>query len=51
MLQKELGNDPWGHPYLYKYPGEHGEDPDVMSYGADGKPGGTGNDADIVSWK
>ena len=51
LLEKELGNDPWGHPYVYKYPGDHGDDPDVMSYGADGKPGGAGNDADIVSWK
>jgi general secretion pathway protein G len=51
ILQKELGNDPWGNPYVYKYPGDHGDDPDVLSYGADGKPGGTGNDADIVSWK
>ncbi len=51
VLEKELGNDPWGHPYVYKYPGEHGDDPDVLSYGADGKPGGAGNDADIVSWK
>jgi len=51
LLQKDLGNDPWGNPYVYKYPGEHGDDPDVICYGADGKPGGTGNDADIVSWK
>lgn len=51
LLDKELGNDPWGHPYVYKYPGDHGDEPDVLSYGADGKAGGTGNDADIVSWK
>jgi general secretion pathway protein G len=50
-LQKEISNDPWGHPYTYKYPGEHGDDPDLISYGADGQPGGDGNNADIVSWK
>lgn len=51
ILNKELGNDPWGNPYVYKYPGDHGDEPDIMSYGADGRPGGTGSDADIVSWK
>lgn len=50
-LEKDLGNDPWGHPYVYKYPGDHGDEPDVLSYGADGQPGGEGNNADIVSWK
>jgi general secretion pathway protein G len=42
-------NDPWGRPYLYRSPGEHGAY-DVMSYGADGQEGGTGTAADIVSW-
>src|SRR5579871_6088637 len=32
-LQKDIENDPWGHPYIYKYPGEHGDDPDILSYG------------------
>lgn len=50
-LQKEISNDPWGHPYIYRYPGEHGDDPDLISYGADGQQGGDGNNADIVSWK
>jgi general secretion pathway protein G len=44
-LQKEVPKDPW------KFPGDHGDEPDVVSYGLDGKPGGEGNDADIVSWK
>lgn len=44
-----LNKDPWGNPYQYQSPGSHGE-VDVYSYGADGKPGGTGNDADIGSW-
>jgi general secretion pathway protein G len=50
-LQKEVSNDPWQHPYLYHYPGEHGDEPDIISYGADGQPGGDGINADIVSWK
>jgi len=50
-LQKEIGNDPWGHPYVYHYPGEHGDEPDIISYGLDGQPGGEGFNADIVSWK
>jgi len=49
-LPKDVPMDPWGRPYEYKYPGEHGEDPDIISLGADGQPGGDGNNADIVSW-
>jgi general secretion pathway protein G len=48
---KEIDNDPWGHPYLYHFPGEHGDEPDLISYGADGQPGGDGINGDIVSWK
>jgi len=50
-LPKEIPLDPWGHPYVYKYPGEHGDEPDIICYGRDGQPGGDGLDADIVSWK
>jgi general secretion pathway protein G len=50
-LQKDVGNDPWGHPYTYHYPGEHGDEPDIVCFGADGQPGGDGMNADIVSWK
>lgn len=50
-LAKELPNDPWGHPFIYKFPGDHGDEPDVVSYGADGQPGGTDYNSDIVSWK
>lgn len=49
-LQKELPMDPWGNPYVYRCPGQHGEY-DILSYGRDGKEGGEGEDADIVSWK
>jgi general secretion pathway protein G len=45
----KLPKDPWGNPYQYLSPGLRGE-VDVFSLGADGQPGGTGNDADIGSW-
>jgi general secretion pathway protein G len=50
-LQKEIGTDPWQHPYIYHYPGDHGDGPDIVSYGADGQPNGDGINADVVSWK
>jgi general secretion pathway protein G len=50
-LAKDIPLDPWGRPYLYRYPGEHGDEPDIISYGADGQPGGEGINADICSWK
>ncbi len=49
-LKKTLPNDPWGHPYQYQAPGEHGEY-DLWSTGRDGQPGGAGEDADITSWQ
>ncbi|MDD5297046.1 MAG: type II secretion system major pseudopilin GspG [Rhodocyclaceae bacterium] len=48
-LKKAVPPDPWGRPYVYKQPGEHGEY-DLLSYGKDGQPGGSGEDADITSW-
>ena len=50
-LPKDVPKDPWGHEYVYKYPGEHGDEPDIICYGADGQPSGDGLNADIVSWK
>ena len=47
----DIPKDPWGHDYVYKFPGEHGEDPEITCLGADGQPGGDGLNADIVSWK
>ena len=47
---EKLPNDPWGRPYQYANPGVQGE-VDVFSFGADGQPGGEGNDADIGSWQ
>ena len=49
-LQKDVPPDPWGRPYLYKQPGEHG-DFDLLSYGKDGQPGGDGDNVDITSWQ
>lgn len=45
-LQRELPLDPWGNPYQYRAPGRNG-DFDLYSLGKDGKPGGTGDDADV----
>jgi general secretion pathway protein G len=42
-------NDPWGHPYIYRSPGEHGPY-DIISLGSDGQQGGSGTAADIESW-
>lgn len=50
-LSQEIPMDPWQHPYIYRYPGEHGPEPDVMSYGADGEEGGEGANEDVVSWR
>lgn len=49
-LQKDVPLDPWGRPYVYKAPGEHG-DYDLMSLGKDGNPGGADENADITSWQ
>jgi general secretion pathway protein G len=47
---EKLPMDPWGHPYQYVMPGVKGE-VDVYSFGADGRNGGEGKDADIGSWQ
>jgi general secretion pathway protein G len=47
---EKLPNDPWSRPYQYLNPGVQGEI-DVMSFGADGQPGGEGKNADIGSWQ
>jgi general secretion pathway protein G len=48
-LQKDIPNDPWGNQYVYQSPGPNGEDFLITCYGADGAPGGDGNNADITS--
>lgn len=46
---RRIPNDPWGNPYVFLSPGVHG-DYDLLSYGADGQPGGEGDNADIANW-
>jgi general secretion pathway protein G len=48
-LKRDIPEDPWGHPYVYRRPGQHGEY-DIVSLGADGQPGGEGEAADVSSW-
>lgn len=48
-LKKGVPRDPWGNAYVYKIPGEHG-DYDLLSYGKDGQPGGSGEAADVTNW-
>jgi len=48
-LKKDVPPDPWGKPYQYKSPGDHGEY-DLLSFGRDGQPGGSGEAADITNW-
>jgi general secretion pathway protein G len=50
-IQKDIPLDPWGNPYLYKFPGEHGDEPDIISYGADGREGGEGENEEVASWR
>jgi general secretion pathway protein G len=49
-LRKEVPSDPWGKAYVYSGPGEHGPY-DLLSYGADGTPGGDGDNRDVTSWE
>ena len=49
-LKKEVPPDPWGKPYIYKSPGDHGPY-DIISYGADGAPGGEDTNRDVTSWE
>ena len=50
-LPQDVPLDPWGRAYVYRFPGENGDEPEIISLGADGQPGGESIDADIVSWK
>jgi general secretion pathway protein G len=49
-LKKGVPLDPWGHPYEYSNPGQHGEI-DIISYGLDNQVGGTDENSDVVSWE
>src|SRR6056297_2301176 len=46
----KISKDPWGNAYIYLCPGSH-DDYDIVSYGADGEPGGDGENSDIKSWE
>lgn len=48
---RRLPEDPWGNPYQYRRPSAHGQAFDVFSYGADGREGGEGEDADLGNWQ
>ena len=51
-MKKTIPLDPWGRPYVYKSPGEvNPQGYDLLTYGRDGQPGGSGEDADITSWE
>ncbi len=49
-LKKEVPLDPWGNAYNYAAPGTHNNDFDLSSFGKDGRPGGTGENADLGNW-
>jgi len=50
-LPQEIPVDPWGNEYIYRFPGEYGDEPDIISFGLDGQEGGEGEDTDVVSWQ
>lgn len=50
-IDRQLPKDPWGNEYIYKNPGDKNLPFTILSYGADGKEGGEGQDADIFSWE
>lgn len=49
LKNRDALTDPWGKPYGYRSPGEHG-DYDLYTLGADGKEGGEGEDQDVANW-
>ena len=50
-IERQIPLDPWGNHYIYKNPGERNLPFSIISFGADGKPGGEGKNADIYSWQ
>ena len=50
LRKAKVPSDPWGHDYVYRFPGQHGAF-DIYSLGADGQIGGEGEDAEIGSWE
>jgi general secretion pathway protein G len=51
-MPKDIPKDSWNRDFIYRFPGEHqADEPEIVSLGADGQPGGEGINADILSWK
>lgn len=50
LKKKTVPKDPWGNDYQYTAPGKHGAF-DIVSFGADGKEGGEGENKDVASWE
>jgi len=50
-IKNTLLKDPWGEPYKFRVPGDHGAEFDIWSFGADRQQGGEGKNADITSWE
>ena len=50
-LLSNIPRDPWNRQYIYRLPGMQEPKPEIVSYGADGTPGGSGINADVKSWK
>jgi general secretion pathway protein G len=51
LKKSVVPKDPWERPYYYRSPGEGGRPYDLLSYGADGAPGGEGDNRDVTSWE
>ena len=51
LQKKDVPQDPWNRPYYYRSPGEGGRPYDLYTYGADGAPGGEGDNRDVTSWE
>jgi general secretion pathway protein G len=51
LKKNRIPPDPWGNPYTYRSPGQHNPDYDIASYGKDGVPGGSGENADVTNWE
>ena len=51
LKKSTVPKDPWERPYYYRSPGEGGRPYDLLSYGADGAPGGDSDNRDVTSWE
>ena len=51
LKKNRVPNDEWGNPFIYEIPSKHAMEFDIYSLGADGKPGGEGDDAELGNWQ